>query len=430
MRIAFLGKGGSGKTTTAAGFARFLAARFPFVLAVDADVNAHFKTALGLEGDTLHLESHFDQVIAHLRGKRSDLGDRMMLATTPPSLLSTFIRPTAEDELIKRYALFDGSLALLTVGQYRASDLGGSCYHTKLFGLAAVLHHMLDGQNDFVVADTTAGTDNLATSLWFAYDMNVFVVEPTAKSVSVYRDFIGVSPELAEKTFVVGNKVEGEEDEEFIRDSVADGRYLGSIPLSRHLKRFEQGKAGALEAFRKEQEGPFQAVLDALQDRQRDWPGYLARLRETHARTCRDWFNEFYGMQLDIDLDPDFTYEKVMTANGSGVGSSDTAGDACLDVLAPPVVNNDVAGAAVFDQSGSPVAPGAVDVLLNEVAPTAATAGDALLSEEPSRTAPVGAASDAVSNMSVATVVATAADVSSQSSTDVPPANSTASGQS
>lgn len=60
MRIAFLGQGGSGKTTTAAGFARFLASRFPYVLALDADVNAHFKTALALEGETRHLESHYD----------------------------------------------------------------------------------------------------------------------------------------------------------------------------------------------------------------------------------------------------------------------------------------------------------------------------------------------------------------------------------
>src|SRR5262245_30854045 len=111
MRIAFLGKGGSGKTTTAAGFARFLASRYPFVLAVDADVNAHFKTALGLTGDTQHLETHFDDVIKYLRGWRTDLGDRAMLATTPPSLKSTFIRAKADDELIKRYALVDGSLA-------------------------------------------------------------------------------------------------------------------------------------------------------------------------------------------------------------------------------------------------------------------------------------------------------------------------------
>ena len=389
MRIAFLGKGGSGKTTTAAGFARFLASRFPFVLAVDADVNAHFKTALGLEGDTKHLEGHFDDVIAHLRGQRSDLGDRVMLATTPPSLQSTFIRPTADDELIKRYALIDGSLALLTVGQYRQSDLGGSCYHTKLFGLAAVLHHMLDGKNDFVVADTTAGTDNLATSLWFAYDMNVFVVEPTAKSVSVYRDFIEVSPELAEKTFVVGNKVEGEEDEEFIRTSVADGRYLGSIPLSRHLKRFEQGKPGALEAFRQEQQGPFQAVLDALQARQRDWPGYLTRLRETHARTCRDWFNEFYGMKLDTELDPDFAYEKVMVDSSSRVSAGDAIANDALVAAAPVAVVPEVVSPSTQSSDG-------------------------------------GTAGDAVSPALFGVVAETVADVSKQSNSTVPGADAAA----
>ena len=38
MRIAFLGKGGAGKTTTSAGFIQYMAKRHPFVLAVDADV--------------------------------------------------------------------------------------------------------------------------------------------------------------------------------------------------------------------------------------------------------------------------------------------------------------------------------------------------------------------------------------------------------
>lgn len=313
MRVAFLGKGGSGKTTTAAGFARFAAARNPFVLALDADVNAHFQNALGLSGEPAHLEGHFDEIIAYLKGGRTDLGDRSMLATTPPSLLSTFIRVKPADALLKKYALVEGNLGLLTVGHYKSSDVGAACYHTKLFGLAAILHHMLDGPNDIVVADTTAGTDNLATSLWFAYDMNVFVVEPTAKSVSVYKDFIGVSEDIAEKTFVVGNKVEGEEDEAFIKAAVAEGRYLGSIPLSRHLKRFEQGNAAALEEFRKEQEKPFQAVLDALLARKRDWPTYLKRLQETHSRICRDWFDAYSGMKLDEGLDSDFAYEKILT---------------------------------------------------------------------------------------------------------------------
>ena len=41
MRIAFVGKGGSGKTTTAAAFSRYLAAHGRPVVAVDADINQH-----------------------------------------------------------------------------------------------------------------------------------------------------------------------------------------------------------------------------------------------------------------------------------------------------------------------------------------------------------------------------------------------------
>ena len=50
MRIAFVGKGGSGKTTVAAAFSRYLAASGRPVVAVDADINQHLAAALGYDG--------------------------------------------------------------------------------------------------------------------------------------------------------------------------------------------------------------------------------------------------------------------------------------------------------------------------------------------------------------------------------------------
>jgi CO dehydrogenase maturation factor len=50
MRIAFVGKGGSGKTTSAAMFSRYLAAQDVPVLAIDADINQHLAKALGHDG--------------------------------------------------------------------------------------------------------------------------------------------------------------------------------------------------------------------------------------------------------------------------------------------------------------------------------------------------------------------------------------------
>ena len=47
MKIAFAGKGGSGKTTLSSLFVRYLAAQGLPVVAIDADINQHLAEALG-----------------------------------------------------------------------------------------------------------------------------------------------------------------------------------------------------------------------------------------------------------------------------------------------------------------------------------------------------------------------------------------------
>jgi CO dehydrogenase maturation factor len=320
LRIAFLGKGGAGKTTTAAGFIRYVSTLYPYVLAVDADVNAHLKGALhvdGLEDAAYELGEVRGELIEYLKGRRADLQGRDMVGTTPPSVHSNFISACKDDPIIAKYARTspDGKISLLTVGTYKESDVGGACYHVKLSGLQAFFHHLLDGPDDIVVADTTAGTDNVATSLSIAYDINVFVVEPTKKSLQVYLDFLAVAPHLADKTYVVANKVDTPEDELFVLKHVQKDRLLGAVPHSRHLKHFEQGRKEALESFRLEQESVFARVLETLQSKPRNWQNYLHSLRSTHSKVCRDWLDEYYGEKLDEGLDPDFSYEKVIAGH-------------------------------------------------------------------------------------------------------------------
>lgn len=318
MRIAFLGKGGAGKTTTSAGFIRYLAARHPFVVAIDADVNAHLRTALHLgrlQGEPYELGEVRNDIIEYLRGSRTDLGARPMVGTTPPSMRSNFVLPAPDDVLISRYAQKAGNVFLLSVGTYKEEDVGGACYHVKLTGLQAFFHHLLDGPTDFIVADTTAGTDNVATSLSFAYDMNVFVVEPTRKSLQVYLDFITVAPHLAERTYVVANKVDNDGDIKFLKAHIAEDRILGMVPQSKFLKRFEQGRREALDDFMKEQQPVFEAVFTTWMSRKRDWNAYLQRLRATHTKVCRDWLDEYFGgVRLDENLDETFSYQKAIEA--------------------------------------------------------------------------------------------------------------------
>jgi len=312
MRIAFLGKGGSGKTTTAASFIRHASGKSPFVLAFDADVNAHLGAALSIESEPPHLGELFTPITEYLKGKRTDLGEKPMIMTTPPSLLSNFIRCQFDDPLIAKYGRRQGAIALLTVGKYEQADVGSACYHSKLSGAISILHHLLDGPNDIVVADNTAGTDAVATSLWFAYDMHIFVVEPTQKSVQVYKDFIKLLPALADKTYVLGNKVEGAEDEQFIAGHVAADKLLGFVPLSKHLKRFEQGHPEALELFQQEQAKVFDKVLATLLAQTGVWNLYLQRWRDTHLRLGQEGYTDFHGLSLDEGLDSKFSYQAIL----------------------------------------------------------------------------------------------------------------------
>jgi hypothetical protein len=50
MRIAFVGKGGSGKTTAVAMFSRHVAEHSHRVVAIDADINQHLAQGLGHAG--------------------------------------------------------------------------------------------------------------------------------------------------------------------------------------------------------------------------------------------------------------------------------------------------------------------------------------------------------------------------------------------
>jgi CO dehydrogenase nickel-insertion accessory protein CooC1 len=51
VRIAFTGKGGSGKTTLSSLFIRHLAGQGLPVVAIDADINQHLAGALGVAED-------------------------------------------------------------------------------------------------------------------------------------------------------------------------------------------------------------------------------------------------------------------------------------------------------------------------------------------------------------------------------------------
>src|SRR5205807_7960374 len=104
MRVAFVGKGGSGKTTLAALFARLAARDGAPVMAIDADINQHLGAALGLtETDAAALPAmggHLGTIKDYLRGTNPRIRSaETMVKTTPPGAGSRLLRVTEANPL-------------------------------------------------------------------------------------------------------------------------------------------------------------------------------------------------------------------------------------------------------------------------------------------------------------------------------------------
>ena len=78
MRVSFLGKGGSGKTTLSTSFIKFLESKEEKVLAIDADINVHLGQSLNME--TKYLGDDFEEISKYL-----ERNNKIIIGTTPPT---------------------------------------------------------------------------------------------------------------------------------------------------------------------------------------------------------------------------------------------------------------------------------------------------------------------------------------------------------
>lgn len=69
----------------------------------------------------------------------------------------------------------------------------------------------MDGADEYVVVDMTAGSDSFASGMFTRFDAAFLVAEPTRRGVSVYRQYKGTR-DFGVALKVVGNKVQGADD--------------------------------------------------------------------------------------------------------------------------------------------------------------------------------------------------------------------------
>ncbi|WP_310726776.1 ATP-binding protein [Streptomyces sp. N2A] len=316
MKIAFVGKGGSGKTTLSSLFIRHLAAARVPVIAVDADINQHLGAALGLdEAEAAALPAmgaHLPLIKDYLRGSNPRIPSaEAMIKTTPPGEGSRLLRVCEDNpvyDACARTVELDGTaVRLMATGPFTESDLGVACYHSKVGAVELCLNHLVDGREEYVVVDMTAGSDSFASGMFTRFDMTFLVAEPTRKGVAVYRQYKEYARDFGVPLKVVGNKVQGPDDLAFLRDAAGDD-LLVTVGQSEWVRAMEKGRPARfsyLEQANRRALETLHDTADATYGR-RDWERYTRQMVHFHLKNAESWGNAKTGVDLAAQVDPAF----------------------------------------------------------------------------------------------------------------------------
>ncbi|MFC7469097.1 ATP-binding protein [Actinomadura keratinilytica] len=316
MKIGFVGKGGSGKTTLSSLFIRHLATTGAPVVAVDADINQHLGPALGLDDAEAAalppMGGHLPLIKEYLRGDNPRIASaETMIKTTPPGRGSRLLRVDEENPVYAACArpvrLDGGEVRLMATGPFTESDLGVACYHSKVGAVELCLNHLVDGAGEYVVVDMTASSDSFASGMFTRFDMTFLVAEPTRKGVSVYRQYREYARDYGVALCVVGNKVQGPDDLEFLREEVGED-LLVTVGHSDWVRAMEKGRPPHFSALEAENRAALETLLataDAAYGL-RDWERYTRQMVHFHRKNAESWGNERTGADLAAQIDPEF----------------------------------------------------------------------------------------------------------------------------
>lgn len=211
MKIAFLGKGGSGKSTMATAVVRHLAASGWSVLAIDADHNMDLSYNLGAD-PSLFLGTDPDLIKTHVGSTREETFAQALVRGKECDI-SFALSPLDTFTAAMSVPLGD-RLRLMTAGPHtdrvRSQE---ACSHSLAAPLKVYLPLLTLQPDEAVVIDERAGTDPVATGILASVDLAVIVREPTVNSTRVAEQ---IARELSLANIphcTVDNKIDGMESD-------------------------------------------------------------------------------------------------------------------------------------------------------------------------------------------------------------------------
>lgn len=221
MIIGFLGKGGSGKSTSATLMTKFLHGEGNLVLAIDADHNMDLMYNLKVATDKLKpIGGTFLDLRESFGAKIEDKTDVIFTEKLPQKRFS--INPI--DDYINQHTLEVGEnlLCMMSGPQNENVLYGNHCSHSLAAPLKILLPLLELKENEYVVVDEKASVDAVSTGIPTGFDLAIICAEPKEHSIRVAKQIKELLDwyQIPYKTIL--NKCQLEEDVNFFKESFGE----------------------------------------------------------------------------------------------------------------------------------------------------------------------------------------------------------------
>lgn len=223
MKLAVSGKGGVGKTTFSSMLIRALNDKGKRVLAIDADPDANLAGAIGIAGA--------DEIVPI-----ADMKELVMERTEaqPGSIGGYFKLNPKVDDLPDALSARRDKIKFMRLGGVKKGGMGCVCPESAL--LRALIYHIVLNRDEVVVMDMEAGIEHLGRGTAKAVDKLIVVVEPGRRSIDTAGHIRSLAEDIGlDRVVVVGNKIRGDRDRDFLKTNLADFEFLGFLPYESEL---------------------------------------------------------------------------------------------------------------------------------------------------------------------------------------------------
>ncbi len=218
MKLAISGKGGVGKTTFAALLIRTLSEKGSRILAIDADPDANLAVALGIPNpESITPISDMKDLIQERTG--AEVGSMGAFFKLNPRV----------DDLPDKCSVEMDNVKFMRLGGVKKG--GGGCICPASTLLKVLVGHILLRRDEVVVMDMEAGIEHLGRGTASGMDKLIVVVEPGRRSVDTAQNVRKLAAEIGvSNIFLLGNKVRGQMDREFLEKYATGFEWLGFLP--------------------------------------------------------------------------------------------------------------------------------------------------------------------------------------------------------